>query len=539
VKRRALVLLDHGSRQPGADRPLRAVAEALRARLPEVAIHIAHLELVPPDLATVLAGCAAEGVRHVAVHPFLLGFGRHLSRDVPELIERAAAAGHRAARAAGLAPRAGRPRPAHVRSVETAPRLSYNRAPMARINDHYLALQSGYLFPEIRRRVELFAKEHPDARIIRLGIGDVVLPLPPSVRQAMHRAIDELGARETFRGYGPDQGYDFLREAITRVDFGERGVRIDPDEVFVSDGSKCDSGNIQEIFSANARVAIPDPVYPVYVDTNVMAGRGGELGKDGRHANLVYLPGTAQNGFLPQPPDAPVDLVYLCFPNNPTGAVASRALLEHWVAWARECGAVLLFDAAYEAYVSDPAIPRSIFEIEGARECAIEFRSYSKNIGFTGVRCGYVVVPRELMGRSADGKPVSIHGLWLRRQSTKFNGASYPVQAGAAAAYTPEGRREVAGNIEYYMENARIIREGLGSLGWQIESGGNAPYIWMRVPDGTGSWPFFDTLLGRSGVVGTPGAGFGPCGEGYLRLSAFGWRNQIEEAVERIRKAFS
>jgi LL-diaminopimelate aminotransferase len=409
---------------------------------------------------------------------------------------------------------------------------------MARINDHYLRLQHGYLFPEIRRRVERFAKEHPDAKIIRLGIGDVVLPLPASVRQAMHRAIDELGAPETFRGYGPEQGYDFLREAIARVDFGERGVRVDPDEIFVSDGSKCDSGNIQEIFSTSARVAVPDPVYPVYVDTNVMAGRGGELGTDGRHANLVYLPGNSGNGFLPRPPEEPVDLVYLCFPNNPTGAVADRPLLQQWVQWARGCGAVLLFDAAYEAYVSDPAIPRSIFEIDGARECAIEFRSFSKNIGFTGVRCGYVVVPKELSGRSADGKAVSIHALWLRRQSTKFNGASYPVQVGAAAAYTAEGRREVAENIAYYMENARIIREGLGTLGWRIESGGNAPYIWLRIPEGASSWTFFDTLLDRARVVGTPGSGFGPCGEGYLRLSAFGWRNQIEEAVERICKAF-
>jgi LL-diaminopimelate aminotransferase len=408
---------------------------------------------------------------------------------------------------------------------------------VARINDHYLSLQQGYLFPEIRRRVERFAEAHPPARIIRLGIGDVVLPLPASVRQAMHRAIDELGSPTSFRGYGPEQGYDFLREAIQRVDFGERGVRVEIDEIFVSDGSKCDSANIQEIFSVDAAVAVPDPVYPVYLDTNVMAGRGGALQADGRYAGIHYLPCVSEAGFLPRPPAEPVDLVYLCFPNNPTGAVASRANLEEWVEWARGCAAVLLYDAAYEAYIQDPDVPRSIFEIAGARECAIEFRSYSKSVGFTGVRCGYVVVPRELMGRDAAGRPVSIHGLWLRRQSTKFNGASYPVQVGAAAAYTAEGRAEVAANVAYYMENARVIRDGLAPLGWNVHSG-NAPYIWLGIPDGSDSWTFFDRLLERANVVGTPGAGFGPCGEGYLRLSAFGWRDQIEEAVDRVRKAF-
>ena len=410
---------------------------------------------------------------------------------------------------------------------------------MARINDHYLNLQQGYLFPEIRRRVEQFAASHPpQPRIIRLGIGDVVLPLPASVRQAMHRAIDELGEAKSFRGYGPEQGYDFLREAIARVDFGERGVRIAPDEVFVSDGSKCDSANVQEIFSESARIGLPDPVYPVYLDTNVMAGRGGAMQSDGRYAGIRYLECKSESGFLPRPPAESLDVVYLCFPNNPTGAVAPRTDLEAWVAWARGCGAVLLYDAAYEAYIQDPALPRSIFEIAGARECAIEFRSYSKSVGFTGVRCGYVVVPRELQGSDAQGRPVSLHALWLRRQSTKFNGASYPVQAGAAAAYTPEGRAEVAANVAYYLENARVIREGLTSLGWKVHAHGNAPYIWLQIPAGEGSWEFFDRLLERARVVGTPGAGFGPCGEGYLRLSAFGWRSDIEEAVDRIRKAF-
>jgi LL-diaminopimelate aminotransferase len=408
---------------------------------------------------------------------------------------------------------------------------------MARINDHYLNLPQGYLFPEIARRVQRFEQEQPQAKLIRLGIGDVVLPLPPSVRRAMHRSIDELGAPESFRGYGPSQGYEFLREAICEHDFGARGVRIAPDEVFVSDGSKCDSANIQEIFSPQARVAVPDPVYPVYVDSTVMAGRAGAA-RDGRHAGLSYLPCTPANGFLPEPPAEPVDLVYLCFPNNPTGAVADRAGLERWVAWARANGAVLLFDAAYEAYIQDPALPRSIFEIPGARECALEFRSYSKSVGFTGVRCGYVVVPRELQGRDAAGREVSIHALWLRRQNTKFNGASYPVQVGAAAAYGEEGRREVAENIAYYMRNAELIRAGLGALGWTLCAGGNAPYIWLQIPEGRDSWAFFDTLLARAGVVGTPGVGFGPCGEGYLRLSAFGWREQIEQALERIRKAF-
>ena len=407
---------------------------------------------------------------------------------------------------------------------------------MARINDHYLKLAAGYLFPEISRRVAAFQAQHADARIIRLGIGDVVLPLPGSVREAMHRAVDELGTEDGFHGYGPEQGYAFLREAIATHDFGARGVKISPDEIFVSDGSKCDSANIQEIFALDARIAVPDPVYPVYVDTNVMAGRTGAPDAQGRYGGIVYLPCSAEGGFLPAPPAQPVDLVYLCFPNNPTGAVAGRAALAKWVAYARETGAILLFDAAYEAYITDPDLPHSIYEIPGAREVAIEFRSYSKTAGFTGVRCAFIVVPEELAGRSADGQRVPIRSLWSRRHTTKFNGASYPVQAGAAAIYTARGRTEIRANIEYYLANAGIIREELGALGLDVFGGINAPYVWVKTPAGLGSWEFFDRLLNDAHVVVTPGVGFGACGEGYIRLSAFGKRAQVEEAVRRIRE---
>jgi len=407
---------------------------------------------------------------------------------------------------------------------------------MARINDHYLKLAAGYLFPEISRRVAAFQAQHADASIIRLGIGDVVLPLPGSVREAMHRAVDELGTEDGFHGYGPEQGYAFLREAIATHDFGARGVKISPDEIFVSDGSKCDSANIQEIFALDARIAVPDPVYPVYVDTNVMAGRTGAPDAQGRYGGIVYLPCSAEGGFLPAPPAQPVDLVYLCFPNNPTGAVAGKATLANWVAYARETGAILLFDAAYEAYITGPDLPHSIYEIPGAREVAIEFRSFSKTAGFTGVRCAFIVVPEELAGRSADGQRVPIRSLWSRRHTTKFNGASYPVQAGAAAIYTARGRAEIRANIEYYLANARIIREGLGALGLDVFGGINAPYVWVKTPAGLGSWEFFDRLLSDAHVVVTPGAGFGACGEGYIRLSAFGKRAQVEEAVRRIRE---
>ena len=410
---------------------------------------------------------------------------------------------------------------------------------MARINDHYQKLAAGYLFPEIGRRVGAFQAANPKADVIRLGIGDVVLPLTGSVRQAMHDAVDEMAVASGFKGYGPERGYGFLREAIAKHDFGDRGVTIDPNEIFVSDGSKCDSGNIQEIFAEDATIAIPDPVYPVYVDTNVMAGRTGQAGANGRYAGIQYLPCTEASGFLPALPQRPVDLVYLCSPNNPTGAVASKAELGKWVDWARANGAILLFDAAYERFITDPELPRSIFEIPGARECAIEFRSYSKTAGFTGIRCAYVVIPTELKGRNARGESVSVAGLWDRRTSTKFNGVSYPVQRAAEAIYSETGRKEVQANIDYYMANAGIIRAGLAKAGFYTFGGVNAPYVWMKTPNGLDSWQFFDALLSQANVVGTPGSGFGSCGEGYLRLSAFGFREKVEEAVGRITQHFA
>jgi LL-diaminopimelate aminotransferase len=409
---------------------------------------------------------------------------------------------------------------------------------MARVNEHYRKLQAGYLFPEIGRRVRAFEAAHPEARVIRLGIGDVTLPLAPAVVDAMRRAVEELGTARGFRGYGPEQGYEFLIDAIREHDFGARGVEIARDEVFVSDGSKCDSGNLQEIFGQDCRIAVCDPVYPVYVDTNVMAGRSGPADAAGRFAGIHYLPATEANGFVPEPPAEPVDLVYLCTPNNPTGAVASRDQLARWVAWARQQDAVILFDAAYEAYVQDPALPRSIYEIPGARECAIELRSFSKRAGFTGVRCAYTVVPRGLTGSTASGERVELNGLWLRRQTTKFNGVSYPVQRAAAAVYSPEGLKQTTEQIAYYMENARRLREGLTSAGFRVFGGVHAPYIWMRTPGSLSSWDFFDRLLSEAHVVGTPGSGFGPSGEGYFRLSAFNSRENVDEALERIRRAF-
>jgi len=405
---------------------------------------------------------------------------------------------------------------------------------MPRINTHYQKLRAGYLFPEIGKRVRAFATAHPDARIIRLGIGDVVLPLPAPIVEAMKAGADEMGRRETFRGYGPEQGYDFLVEAIA-ASFRAQGANVAADEVFVSDGSKCDTANIQEIFALDNVVALTDPVYPVYVDTNVMAGRTGEADGSGRYAKLVYLPTTAENGFDPPLPDGHVDIIYLCSPNNPTGAVMSRASLARWVAYARKEGAVILFDAAYEAFIREPGQVHSIFEIPGSRDVAIEFRSLSKTAGFTGTRCAFTIIPKELCGRDASGAPVPLHDLWTRRHTTKFNGVSYPIQKAAAAVYTPEGRKSVRANIDYYMENARIIREGVTAAGYRVYGGENAPYIWLRVPQGTTSWEFFDRLLAEANVVGTPGSGFGSCGEGYFRLSAFGLRENVEEAIERIR----
>jgi len=406
---------------------------------------------------------------------------------------------------------------------------------VARVNDHYLELKSSYLFSEIANRVRAFGEAHPGARLIRLGIGDVTRPLPPSVIRALHDATDEMGRAESFKGYGPETGYSFLTELIAAHDYRSRGVTIAPDEIIVSDGAKSDSANIQEIFAADSAIALTDPVYPVYVDSNVMAGRAGHAGADGRYDRFVYLPCTADNGFSPALPTRPVDLIYLCYPNNPTGAVLGRAGLAAWVDYARKNGAVILYDAAYEAYIRDPEIPHSIFEIDGAREVAIEFRSFSKTAGFTGTRCAFTVVPKELRARSASGEAVSLHALWFRRQSTKFNGAPYIIQKAAAAVYTPDGQREVRESIDFYMENARIIRDGLTAVGLTVYGGRNAPYIWVKTPAGLGSWQLFDKLLNEAHVVGTPGAGFGPSGEGYLRLTAFGQRAETAEAVERIK----
>ncbi len=406
---------------------------------------------------------------------------------------------------------------------------------MARVNEHYLKLTASYLFSEIARRVKTFQAAHPDARLIRLGIGDITDPLPSSVVRALHAAVDEMARAESFRGYGPETGYEFLLELIARHDYGARGVPVAPDEIFVSDGGKSDGANIQEIFDGGCTVAVTDPVYPVYLDSNVMAGRTGAADAAGRYDRVVYLPCTAENGFEPALPDRAVDLVYLCFPNNPTGAALTRPALARWVDWARRQGAVLLYDAAYEAYIRDADIPHSIYEVEGARQVAIEFRSFSKSAGFTGTRCAYTVVPKEVQGKDAAGNAVSLNPLWFRRQSTKFNGVAYIIQRGAAAAYTEAGQREVRAAIDARMENGRIIREGLEATGLRVYGGRNAPYIWVKTPPGLSSWDFFDKLLNEAHVVGTPGAGFGPSGEGYFRLTAFGRRAEAEEAVERIK----
>ena len=411
---------------------------------------------------------------------------------------------------------------------------------MARINEHYRKLPAGYLFPEIGRRVRAFSAANPEAKVIRLGIGDVTEPLAPSIVAAMHEAVEEMGRRESFRGYGPEQGYDFLIDAIREHDYRARGVDIGADEIFVSDGSKCDSGNVQELFDGGARIAVTDPVYPVYVDSNVMAGRTAALDASGRYPGFLYLPSNEENGFVPPPPDdsEQVDVAYLCSPNNPTGAVATREALSAWVAWARRKDAIILFDAAYEAYIRDPALPRSIYEIEGAKECAIELRSFSKRAGFTGVRCAFMVVPKALTGTIPSGERVSLNAMWSRRHTTKFNGTSYVVQRGAAAVYTPAGLVETGAQIDFYMENARLLREGLAQTGFRVFGGAHAPYIWLKTPGGLGSWELFDQLLSRANVVGTPGAGFGPSGEGYFRLSAFNSRANVEEALARIRAAF-
>jgi LL-diaminopimelate aminotransferase len=405
---------------------------------------------------------------------------------------------------------------------------------MIRINENYSKLKASYLFADIARRVGAYASAHPDKALIRLGIGDVTEPLPAACIEALHAAADEMSNRATFKGYGPEQGYAFLRDLVCRHDYADRGCRIEPDEIFISDGAKCDTGNIQEIFADDIRLAIPDPVYPVYVDTNVMAGRTGPAA-DGRYDGILYLESTASNGYVPGVPDSPADLVYLCFPNNPTGAVATKAQLAAWVKYAKRNKAVILFDSAYEAYIRDPAIPHSIYEVEGARDVAIEFRSFSKTAGFTGTRCAYTVVPKTLMAWDRAGRPHALHSLWNRRQTTKFNGVSYPIQRAAAATYTEAGLSQTRGLTDFYLGNARLIRAEMARLGLACVGGENAPYIWVNV--GRDSWEFFDLLLEKAQVVCTPGAGFGRCGEGHVRISAFNSRENVEAALARIRAA--
>ena len=407
---------------------------------------------------------------------------------------------------------------------------------MARINENYLKLQTGYLFPEIARRVSAFCESHPEADVIKMGIGDVTQPLCPAIVQAMHDAVDEMAAKETFRGYGPEQGYGFLRDAIAENDYQARGIDISADEIFVSDGSKCDSGNLLDIFGDDNVIAVLDPVYPVYVDTNVMAGHTGPADDQGRYRKLVYLPVTAESNFEPAIPADHVDLIYLCYPNNPTGTVASREMLEKWVAYAKEHNSIIFYDAAYEAYITEDDVPHSIFEIEGARDVAIELRSFSKTAGFTGTRCAFTVIPKSLKGTTKDGQAQPIHALWNRRHSTKFNGVSYPVQRGAAAAYSEDGKRQIAELVSFYLNNARLLREGLTAAGFQVFGGVNAPYVWIKTPGKTTSWDFFDQLLEKSHIVGTPGSGFGAAGEGYFRLSAFNSLENTEKAIERIQK---
>ena len=405
---------------------------------------------------------------------------------------------------------------------------------MAVINDNYLKLQAGYLFPEIARRVGEFTAAHPDAHVLKMGIGDVTEPLPAAVREAMHKAVDEQGDRTTFKGYGPGPGYQFLREAIAEGSYA--GLGITAGDLFISDGSKCDSAGILDILGAGNRIAVTDPVYPVYVDTNVMAGHTGPAGDDGRYEGLVYLPATAENEFQPPLPEEPVDVVYMCFPNNPTGATATKETLQRWVDYCREHDALLLYDAAYEAFITTPGIPHSIYEVDGARECAIEFRSFSKNAGFTGVRAAWTVVPDEVTGKTAGGKRVPLKKLWDRRMGTKFNGISYIVSRGCEAVYSDAGRRQIAELIGHYMGNAKLLRETLADQGAAVYGGVDAPYVWVKTPGGRSSWEAFDLLLHDAHIVCTPGSGFGAAGEGYLRLSAFNSRHNVEEACQRLTK---
>ncbi|NJM96486.1 MAG: LL-diaminopimelate aminotransferase [Phormidesmis sp. RL_2_1] len=410
---------------------------------------------------------------------------------------------------------------------------------MTTINDNYLKLKAGYLFPEIGRRVKAYTDQHPDASVIKLGIGDVTEPLPEACRTAMIAAVNEMGDRSTFKGYGPEQGYLWLREAIAQHDFQARGCNVDASEIFISDGSKCDCGNILDIFGNDNRIAVTDPVYPVYVDTNVMAGHTGEADGTGKYEGITYLPISADNDFAAQIPSQKVDLIYLCSPNNPTGATMSREQLKAWVQYANANGSIILFDAAYEAFITDDSIPHSIYEIEGARDCAIEFRSFSKNAGFTGTRCALTVVPKSLTGKAKDGANVEIWSLWNRRQSTKFNGVSYIVQKAAEAVYSEAGQQQTKALVSFYLENAKIIRDKLTTAGIQVYGGVNAPYVWVKTPDQLTSWDFFDQLLKTCNIVGTPGSGFGAAGEGYFRISAFNSRENVEEAMQRISEKFT
>lgn len=406
---------------------------------------------------------------------------------------------------------------------------------MALVNEYFLRLPNNYLFADIAKKVNAFKVSHPQASVISLGIGDVTQPLCPAVIEAMHKAVDDLGAKATFRGYGPEEGYDFLREAIVKNDFLSRGIHIDPSEVFVNDGAKSDTGNIQELVRWDNSVGVTDPIYPVYIDSNAMIGRAGTL-SEGRWSNVLYMPCTAENNFTPQLPDKRVDIIYLCYPNNPTGTVISRAELKKWVDYAVKNDTLIFYDAAYEAYIQDPDIPHSIYEIKRARKVAIEFHSFSKTAGFTGVRCGYTIVPKELTTATLGGERVPLNHLWDRRQCTKFNGTSYVSQRAAEATYTPEGKEQVKATIKYYMDNAKLMRETLGNLGIKVFGGENAPYLWVKTPDGMDSWKFFEQMLYEAHVVCTPGVGFGPSGEGYIRLTAFGDREDCEEAMDRLTK---
>lgn len=410
---------------------------------------------------------------------------------------------------------------------------------MSNINENFLELQESYLFSTIAKKVAKFTEENPNKKVIKLGIGDVTRPIVPACVEAMHKAVEEMGTLEGFRGYGPEQGYDFLRNAILENEYKSRGIEISKDEIFVSDGAKCDCGNIVDIFDRNNKVAITDPVYPVYIDTNVMSGRSGKYNKEKEiYEEIVYLPVTEENEFKPKIPSQKVDLIYLCFPNNPTGTTLNKQELKKWVDYAKENKSIILYDTAYEAFITETDIPHSIYEVEGAIDVAIEFKSYSKTAGFTGLRCGYVVIPKQLKGYTKNGEEVSLNKLWNRRTCTKFNGVSYITQRAAEATYSEEGKKQIRENINYYLDNVKIIKNGLEEAGFTVFGGVNSPYVWLKIPNGVSSWEFFDKLLNEANVVGTPGSGFGPHGEGYFRLTAFGTRENTVEAIDRIKMLF-